>query len=98
MAITFLEQKKTQRNLIFVLIGVFLITAFVIWQGFFKKETGIPFPKGEKPVPQEIKIDFEILKNPLLQSLQPFPEIEPFQESTATAGNVLGRENPFTPY
>lgn len=103
MAIVYVQQKKTQRNLILVLVVVFLIIAFIIWQGFFKKEIGLP-PEGELRFPrEEVKVNFGIFKNPLLQSLQPFPDIQPFKESTSTLGRIiieekLGRENPFLPY
>jgi len=90
MAITFFQKRKIQRYLIPVFIGAFLITGIIIWQGFFKKE--------EPPLPEEvlrpfkkIKINFEILKSLLLEELQPFEEIPPFEEE-------IGRENPFLPY
>lgn len=100
MPIVFEKQKKTQRNLIFILLGVFLIIIIVLWQGFFKKEeeeilpVSIIFPK------KEVKINFEILKNPLLEKLQPFSEITPFEEIIPPKGKPekVGRENPFIPY
>ncbi len=100
MAIVFEKQKKTQKNFILILIVVFLITIFVVWQGFFKKETKIFF-ETLTPTKKEIKINFEILKNPLLETLQSFSAIKPFEETPSTPGKPgekLGRENPFIPY
>lgn len=100
MAITFLQQKRTQKTLTFILVLVVLVTAIVIWWGFFKKEKGL-LPEEAIILPQkEVKIDFEILKNKALEELQPFSRIEPFQETLLTEGEEekLGRENPFIPY
>ncbi len=101
MAIVFLQQKKFQKNLILIFLAALLIMAVVVWQGFFKKETGQPLPEILSSGQEEVKIDFEILKSPFLKGLQPFPEIEPFQEATPTEGKLpekVGRENPFIPY
>lgn len=100
MAITFLEQKEKQRNLILIFIGIVLIMAFIIWQGFFKEEKITP-PEEFLGVKKEIKIDFEVLKNPLLEEFQPFVKIKPFQVTPPAEGEMveeLGRENPFIPY
>lgn len=91
MAVVFIQQRKIQRNLILIFIGVILVTAFVLWLGFFKEEKITP-PKEPFEVRKEIKIDFGVLKNPLLKALQSFSEIEPLEEEK------LGRENPFLPY
>ncbi len=100
MAIVFEKQKKTQRILILILIILLLATIFFIWQGFFKKEEGI-ISSGPPVIRKEIKINFDVLKNPLLEELQPFSGIEPFQEVSASPGEPekkIGRENPFIPY
>ena len=92
-----MQRKKVQRNLIFIFLVVLLFIGFVVWQGFFQK--GIS-PRQEETIKtprEEVKINFEVLKNPLLQSLQPFSDIQPFKESTTT-DEKLGRENPFLPY
>lgn len=103
MAILYVQKKKTQRNLILVFSAVCLITAFVVWRGFFKEETGSSEEGGLLLPRQEARLDFEILKSPLLKALQLFPDIQPFEESTTTEGRAiikeeLGRENPFMPY
>ncbi len=101
MAITFLKQQKIQKSLIFIFTAVILITIIVIWQGFFKKETEVLPEEIFLPLRKEIKINFEIFKNPVLEKLQPFTEIEPFKETISVEGEIeekLGRENPFLPY
>jgi len=105
MAITFLQQKKTQKKLILVFVGVILITAVIVWWGLFKREAEVPAVELPSALPEkEIKINFEVLKSPFLKELQPFPEIGPFKETIPVEGETeevegkIGRENPFTPY
>jgi len=91
MAITFLEKRKRLRYFVPVLIITILVTAFVIWQGFFVQE-GLPVAEEIVEIPiKKIKIDFQVLKNPIFEDLQPFEEIPPFEVE-------IGRENPFLPY
>lgn len=103
MAIVYIQQKKVQRNLILALFAILLIAGLIVWQGFFRKGEGV-LPEATIVMPrEEIKINFEIFKNPLFQSLQLFSDIQPFKESTSTLrGRIieekLGRENPFLPY
>jgi len=103
MAIVFLKEKRTQRSLIVVFVLVVLITAFVIWQGFFKKEAEVSFEEGFKFLPRKIEIDFSTLENPNLEALQLFFKIEPLEEATPTEEGIglpteIGRENPFMTY
>jgi len=106
MAIVFAQQRKKQKKLFFIFIGIVLITALIIWQGILKQKK-VPGASnaGENNVFQEeIKINFSVLKNPLLKKLQAFPEIESLKESTTTVKGKIettgkkGRENPFLPY
>lgn len=95
MAVVFLQQRKVQKGLLIVFALIVFIIAFVIWQGFFEKakeegtlvEDLIIFSR------QEVKIDFEALKDPFLEELQGFSQIQPLAED-----QVIGRENPFLPY
>jgi len=104
MAIVFLKEKRTQKSLIVVFVLIILITAFIIWQGFFKEETEVYLEEeGFKFTPRKIEIDFSILEHPVLEELQPFFEIEPLEEATPTEEGIempteIGRENPFIPY
>lgn len=91
MAITFREQTKKQRNLIFVLLAIGLITALLIWQGFLKPQK-LPEVEVFKPI-KKIEINFEILKNPFFEKLRSFegiPALSPEEK--------IGRENPFKSY
>lgn len=91
--------KKEQRNLILVFIVLILIWVIIIWWGFFKNKAPVPnevVPNGvvidevvpHKEVPKKIRINFEVLRLPILEKLEPFPEIEPFEQE-------IGRKNPF---
>lgn len=88
MATSFINQKKKQKYLILVFVGVILVTVFVWWKGFLTPEKAIE-PTVAEP-PREIKVNFEVLENPILKELLPFEEIEMPEQ--------LGRENPFLPY
>jgi len=91
MAIIFIEKGKKQKYLILVFVIVILITVFVFWKGFFAKEK--PPEVGIISIPtKKIEINFEILKNPLLEELQPIEKIIP------ETGVETGRDNPFLPY
>lgn len=95
MAVVFIEQKNRQKFLIMAFIGVLAVIAFVVWLGFFKKDAETSqgeiieetffYPR------EEVKINFDVLKNTKLQNLQPFLDIKPLE-------GAVGRENPFVPY
>lgn len=89
MAITLLQKQKIQKYLILAFIAVLIIIVFVLWLGYRKKED-LP-PQEVFIVQEEVRIDFEVLKNPLLQELEVLEKIEPFAEEA-------GRENPFLPF
>ena len=91
MAITFLEKRQRLQYLIPILVGALLVTLFVIWQGFFVKETISIIIEPLMRPPKKIEINFPLLKDPIFQILQPFEKISPPEEG-------IGRENPFTPY
>ena len=91
MAILFLEKTKKQRYLLIVFLIVILIFALIIWRGFFVKEKP-PEKVIPKPV-KKIQIDFETLKNPILENFEPVEKIIPLGPEIE-----IGRENPFLPY
>ena len=98
MAIVFLQQKKFQKVLIFVLVAVLVITVIVIWRGFFQKKTPI---SGEEIIlipEKKVEINFGAFDNPLLEKLQPFSEIQPLEGAVSGEAGEIGRENPFLPY
>jgi hypothetical protein len=88
MAITFQEQLKKQKNMIIVFVILVLITAVIIWRGFYVQEE-----IEEKIITkgfEAIDIDFEFLKNPILKEFNLMERIPPFE-------GQVGRENPFIP-
>ena len=91
MAILFLEKTKKQRYLLIVFLIVILIFALIIWRGFFVKEK--PSEKVISKPKREIQIDFETLKNPILENFEPVEKIIPLGPEIE-----IGRENPFISY
>lgn len=91
MAITLFKEKKSKYYLILLLVIIFLLAiSFVIWQNFFNRSAEA-LPQTLLKYYSEIKINFEVLKNPILKELQPFDEIKAFETE-------IGRDNPFMPY
>jgi hypothetical protein len=90
MALIFQEQIKKQRILIFVFLGLVLITVLILWKGYL-------FFQGEVPVElikthaSKIAINLEIFESPLLKELELMPKIPQFE-------GKIGRENPFIPF
>jgi len=75
MAVKFIKERKKQKYLIIGFGVVLLVTAVILWFGYFKKEGPAPsLPAGVVPI-KEIKINFEVLKDPLLIEFQPFEKI-----------------------
>ena len=90
MPINFSEKGNRQKYLIGFLIVIVLVTIFILRKNIFKTPISI-LPSPEIFLPQDIEINFEALKNPLIKELQ-LPEAEkPFD-------GKAGRENPFIPY
>lgn len=85
MAITFQKKEKQQKKLILIFILLALIVGVAIWWGFFRIEIPYeePFILAERPM-----INFEVLRLPILEKLEPFPKIKPFEQE-------IGRKNPF---
>ena len=90
MEIAPLLQIKKQKYLILILTAAFLVSAFVIYQGFIKEEKP---QTAESPyfLPQKIKIDFGILKDSVLEQFKDYERIQSFK-------GEIGRKNPFIPY
>jgi len=92
MPATVIEQTKKQKYLIIVLVVLVLVIFIVIYRGYFAKEILPIEPTGFMPG-RKLEINFETLKNPVLNQLQPFEKIEPLGPEVS-----VGRENPFIPY
>lgn len=94
MAITVLEKRRFQRNLILVFFGVCLVTGIIIWKGYFDKGKSPGTGEISEIIrPKKVEINFEVLKSPLLNDFQGFEEIKPLEGSSQ-----VGRENPFISY
>jgi Na+/melibiose symporter-like transporter len=87
--VTPFQEKKKQRYLILILVIAIFGTVFVVWSRFFNREPPAPHILPQKP--QEIKINFDMLKSDILKELKPFEKIAPFE-------GEAGRGNPFIPY
>jgi Na+/melibiose symporter-like transporter len=92
MPISFIQQKKKQKQL-FLIVGIVLaITALVLWFGYFREpEESFTPPAEITSFVKDIKVDFEVLKNPFLKEFNIFEKIPPFE-------GEAGRKNPFLPY
>ena len=91
MAVTFTQEKKTQKYLLAILILIVLAVITIVWFGFLKKDTIEGRQKFPAFARQEAQIDFDLLDNSILDKLYPFEKIAPFE-------GEKGRENPFLPY
>ena len=94
MPISLLEQKKKNKFLLPVLGGIVLLTLIILFGGFFENRVPQKRDEGEDEAKlhrQSININWELLKNPILEKLEPFEEIAPLPASP-------GRKNPFLPY
>ena len=89
MDFTPLQQRKIQKYMILVLVGVLFIIAIVLWKGFVKEEDVIT--QGSQIAPKKIQIDFGLLEDSILKEFRVFERISAFR-------GELGRENPFVPY
>lgn len=94
MAITIVEERKTQKYLVIVFGAIILAIVFVLLSRFVKKEE-IVVPSLDSQRPRhKIKIQFQILNNPVLDQLvEPFPEIPSM--SSSEFKEMIGKENPF---
>lgn len=90
MSISFLEQKKKNKLLLPILGGIIIITLIIIWLGLAKRQPASS-PPSPVSVKQNININWQVLKNPILDNLELFEVIQPLQGS-------YGRKNPFLPY
>lgn len=89
MDFTSIGPKKRQKYMIAIFIVLIFGIAFVVWNYFLAGgPESLPFIPAPPP---EIKINFEVLENPILAELQFFGVISPF-------GGEIGRANPFIPY
>jgi len=88
MTIEFISSKKRKRNIL--ILGVILVIVIVVSLSLLKKG-----PASKPIIPELVKpsfeINYEILKDSLLEKLQIPVQIPAFE-------GEAGRENPFLPY
>lgn len=91
------NQQKKQKYLIWIFVAVSLITATVLYFGFFKERLGgfkinIPIFQegGQAALPKNINIDLKFFDSEDFKSLAPFEDASPFE-------GTVGREDPFKP-
>ena len=87
MAISFEKKSKSYLSF-FLIIFLILIVSYFSWKYFFGKEEELPPDIAKKY--SEIKINFDVLKNPKLKDLDLYEEIQPLKDG-------IGRENPYLP-
>lgn len=98
MAIEFEKEQKRQKYLIGVVVLILVVTGVILWRGYFSgEETPESTPtatttQAKFSVESLPQINFNILKDKLLQELKDYPAIEGIEEEE------IGRENPFLPY
>ena len=90
MPVNFSEKGNRQKYLIIFLIVIVLVSIFILRKNIFKTTISV-LPAPEVFQPQNIEINFEVLKSPAIKELL-LPEAEkPFD-------GKAGRENPFVSY
>lgn len=96
MAINFVKKRKKQKHLVMALVVAIPILVFIFWYGFLREEKA---PIDRTTLPREsfskVNINFQVLENPILQELVPFPKLP---SSPSASEGELGRNEPFLPY
>jgi hypothetical protein len=107
MAIKSIEQRKRQKALLFVGLGIILATALVLYFGFWKKTpipdkqissqtAGTAIPKVSTATEEKLKkidLDFKFLNEKIIPFLKIHGDIP-----VKVDKDKVGRENPFIPY
>lgn len=91
MAIEFLQAQKKQRYLILILTLAICVTLFVVWWGFLRTPAPAAPVSSSAIVQPKIVINWNVLKDVRLETLNIFEQIPPLQ-------GEAGRENPFISY
>lgn len=97
MSILFLDQKKIQKNMIFIFIFILIIIAIVIWRGFLYKPKTAAVREVILVPEKKINIDFKVFDHPLMKEMKPYFQIQPLERSVSGEGESR-RENPFLAY
>ena len=90
MAITLLQKKKIQHILALAIGAMILVSAGVLWWGFFTDNSSVQEDILIIPSQRSVEIDMSILSHPLLEDID-----EP-REPVQIPPNI-GRDNPLLP-
>jgi hypothetical protein len=107
MAIKSIEDRKRQKTLLFVGLGIILVTVLVLYFGFWQKtpvsedQTGLQtagaaIPKTSTATEEKLKkinLDFKFLNEKIIPLLKIHGDIP-----VKVDENKVGRDNPFIPY
>lgn len=86
-------KKENREKILLIILLVIFLFGFIIWFRYYRpKISSFLSPKTEIFTSEikKIKLNLEILENPKLKNLEPFPQIEPPREEE------IGKENPFS--
>lgn len=92
--VDFIEQEQRQKRLIYVFLVLLLITAFVLWYGFFRQPRELSEQQTfvqQAEFSKLLQIDLSVLESPFLKQLKAFEKVKPYK-------GQVGRENPFAPF
>ena len=90
MTVNFVEKKRKQQYMLFMVSGVIVVAFIVLWFGYFNKPAQAPPPEEIVISKKNIFIDYSVLENPILDALVFFRETPLYE-------GMLGKENPFLP-
>jgi len=107
MVIKSIEQRKRQKTLLFVGLGLILVTVLVLYFGFWKKvpipeeqigsqAAGTAVPKVSTATEEKLKkidLDFKFLNEEIIPFLKIHGDIP-----VKVDKDKVGRDNPFIPY
>lgn len=88
MAVDFVQKNRKQKYLLFIVVGLAVVTFIILWFGYFNKAEELPGQESVYIIKKNIRIEYETLESPLLKELSPF-------ESAPLYEGDMGRENPF---
>ena len=87
-----LKEQERQKYYLIIFLVLLCLIFLILWQTLIKGKPVIP--KVELPPVREVKINFNVLNDRLLEDLKSFDVIPPL----ATPEEGLIRENPFLVY
>jgi len=93
----FSDENSSKKQFYSLFIIFIIIILFFVSISLFQKPSPKLIQKAVKPA--EVKIDFNLLENPLMREFQIYRLITlPEEGTSSTSGISIGRPNPFSPY